>query len=292
VVSAERCTSCGRCSAACTTDAIERENGYTSDPAECTMCMTCMDVCPSQANEFALQGAPALPPFQQARRDSLFIAGATGIGVGLAMVPRAEAESAILRPPATSEERLAQLCVRCGACYSACPTGALRPSMSFVSEGGPWTPMLDERPAHCTPNCNRCAQPCPTDAIHTYTAEESENMGLGVAAAVNHSQCRAWARNHQCMQCQGACPVVGALVGVERPLDDYGHMSVTLPEVVASACIGCNLCMSACPMMPPAIGVNLPPYQGTGMNRPSMPRFNVKPTPKTPATKKSNSSKK
>lgn len=274
VVDADACTSCGRCANACPTDAIDRLAGHRSSAAECTDCMACIDACPTHANRFApTASTPQMPDYRQDRRDALIAVGATTLSLGAVMLPATQSHAEILRPPSTDERRLADLCIRCGACYGACPTGVLRPSVSFVSEGGPWTPMLDERPAHCTLNCNRCAKPCPTDAIHTPTADEAVVLGLGVVATVNRTQCRAWARNHDCMLCQQACPISGALVRQTRPFDPDlpNATSVGVPVVVASLCVGCNQCQTTCPMDPRAIGVNLPPYDGT-RNRNVMPR--------------------
>lgn len=276
LVNAETCTSCGKCSAVCPTDAIDRKASYSSSPAECTDCMLCIDACPTGANAFGRTMDPMrLPDFRQDRRDALIAAGAVTLSLSAAVLPLTQDANAaeILRPPSTDEKRLADLCVRCGACYGACPTGVLRPSVSFLSEGGPWTPMLDERPAHCTMHCNRCARPCPTDALHTPTPDEAIDLGLGTIAAVNRTQCRAWTRNHECMLCQGQCPIAGALIGVERPFDPTrpGAKPVQVPVVVADQCVACNLCMSACPMMPPAIGVGLPPFDGRKLRMPQMP---------------------
>ncbi len=233
---------------------------------ECTDCLLCIEACPNDANHFVLAVSPSLPAFREDRRDAVIAAGAVGLGVGVALLPTKGGPGAILRPPATDEERLARLCVRCGACYGACPTGALRPSVSFVSEAGPWTPMLDERPAHCTLNCNRCARPCPTDAIHTPTPEEAGRLGLGAVATVHKERCRAWANNHTCMLCQQKCPIPGALVSQERPYDPTrpNASPVEVPVVVESECVGCNQCTTACPAMPPAIGVGLPSNVGNG----------------------------
>jgi polyferredoxin len=271
-VDAESCISCGRCSAVCPTDAINRKAaGWSSSPAECTDCMLCVDACEQKANGFALTPHSmhvGLPTYREDRRDALIAAGAVGLSVGAAMLPvaTASAEQYILRPPSTDDKRLAELCVRCGACYGACPTGVLRPSVSFVSEAGPWTPMLDARPPHCTMNCNRCARPCPTDAIHTPTPDEAAVLGLGKVATVNRTQCRAWVRNHDCMLCRQRCPIAGALVGQDRPRDfDAIHASepqVQVPAINSDLCVGCNQCMGACPMMPPAVGVDLPPFDG------------------------------
>jgi ferredoxin len=288
LVDAETCTSCARCAKACPTDAIARKAGYASSSAECIVCMRCIDACPTGANAFRLAPPNLLAPaYEPSRRDALIAVGATGLGVAAVVLPIARADAEILRPPSTSQARLAELCVRCGACYSACPTGSLRPSVSFTSEAGPWTPMLDERPAHCTMNCNRCAVPCPTDAIHTPTQIEYAAEGLGLRAEVDKTRCRAWAKNHVCMQCQSTCPISGALVGTERPANlptRDGAPPVEVPVVNLELCVGCNQCSLSCVMTPAAIGSPLPPHDASTDDRPQMPPTDAPEMPGYPGT--------
>lgn len=269
VVAHDACTSCSRCANICPTGAIDTGAGFVSDPSECVACLACSDACRTDANTFrlTLSDAPSADqsaaPAELSRRGALAAIGATGLGAIAAFTPLPEPGDVILRPPFTDERRLAERCVRCGACYSACPSGSLRPSVSFLSVAGPWTPMLDERPAHCTLNCNRCAEPCPTDAIHTPTPAEASTLGLGLKAEVDRDRCRAWAENRACMECTSGCPIAGALTGILRPgPTPDGRRPVLVPVVDPGLCVGCDLCAQACVERPQAIGAPLPEITG------------------------------
>lgn len=257
-VDTETCTSCARCTSVCPTDAISAEKGWTSSATECLTCMSCVDACPTSASGFPLAPAPEfIPPYVPARREALAAMGATGMGLAAALLPRSGHLEVIDRPPSATEKRLAERCVRCGACYATCPTGILRPSMSFTSEAGPWTPMLDDRPAYCTVNCNRCAELCPTDAIHKLTELERAYLGVDAAARVHRGMCIAYRQNEPCMLCQAACPINGAIKAVERPsfLSGDGRPGVLVPVVDPELCIGCDECAKKCPVVPTAISV-------------------------------------
>jgi polyferredoxin len=257
-VDTEKCTSCTRCAKVCPTDAISAEKGWTSSATECVTCMSCVDACSTSAGRFPLALAPEfIPPYVPERREALVAMGATGMGLAAAMLPQSGHQEAIDRPPSTNEERLAERCVRCGACYATCPTGILRPSMSFTSVAGPWTPMLDDRPAYCTINCNRCAELCPTDALHKLEEPERTYLGVDEKARVHRGMCIAYRQNQACMLCQAACPISGAIKAVERPdfLSRDGRPGVLVPVVVAELCIGCDECAKKCPVMPTAISV-------------------------------------
>ncbi len=268
IVNTETCTSCARCAKACPTSAVRQRDSMSTDAGECIVCMRCIAECPEDANRFALTRPKLIAAgYDPGRRATLVAIGATGTALAGACAPIVLADpthGATLRPPATDEARLAALCVRCGACYSACPTGSLRPSVSFITEAGPWTPMLDERPGHCTERCNKCAAPCPTDAIHTFTPEERALRNLDVRAEVDRDRCRAWSRNRECMACAAACPISGALDRMERPANlpvpgpNPNKRPVNVPVIDLTKCIGCNLCASACVLDPTAIGAPLP----------------------------------
>lgn len=268
-VDAEKCTSCGKCASVCPKDAIGPDKGYASSVTECVTCMSCVDACPSSACGFPPRLSPDfIPPYVPARREAVAALGLTGLGVAGVMLPRVGPQPSIERPPSTDEERLAELCVRCGACYSTCPTGILQPSMSFTSVGGPWTPAIHgKRPRYCSVTCNRCATQCPTGALRQLTEDEKAYYGVGLTARAHLGMCIAFRQGEPCMKCQQKCPVPGAIVGVKRPdflaeKDSQRHPGrsnngrVLVPQVDAKKCIGCNQCEQACPVRPAAIYVD------------------------------------
>jgi ferredoxin len=252
------CTSCGRCAEGCAMSAIDAEEGFASSSSECTVCMHCRDNCPAGAIYFGPRTlGPSHLSYVPERREAFALMGLTGASLTTMLVlPLAARAQQILRPPATDEARLAELCVRCGACYTACPTGALHPSTSLTSASGLWTPMLYERPGHCTLDCNLCAKVCPTDAIHTPTRSEALAWGLGGIARVDRGRCVGWLKGSYCMECQAVCPILGAITTTQETAIWHGiERTTSVPHVDPELCVACGLCTAACITAPPSIMV-------------------------------------
>jgi ferredoxin len=257
-VDTDACTECGKCARECPTRAIAPAEEYASSSSECVTCLHCTDTCPSRAITFGPVTSMAVPAeFDPDRREGIALLGVTAASlVAVMALPKAVGNEEILRPPSTDEERLAELCVRCGACYSACPTGVLRPSTAVLSESGLWTPMLDVRPKHCTMECNLCAAPCPTDALHTPTEMEAIMLGLGKVAVVDYSKCIGAVKGEQCMACRGSCPINGAITSEQHTTVWRGReKTAPVPIVVEELCVACGVCTDVCPVRPKAIEV-------------------------------------
>ena len=255
-VDTEACTRCGTCGRECPTSAIFARKAFASSPGECIVCLHCEDVCPSTAISFGATRS-LTPAYVPRRRETLIALGASGASLaGVLLLPRVTRAEKLLRPPGTTEQRLAERCVRCGACYSACPTGALRPSTSASAPSGLWTPVLDERPRHCTLDCNLCAAVCPTDALHTPTDAEASALGLGGFAVVDKTRCIAWTRGKNCLKCTHFCPIAGAIGSSPVTVDThFGPKETRVPIVDTELCIACGICSESCPVSPAAIEV-------------------------------------
>ncbi|MGQ9595744.1 MAG: 4Fe-4S binding protein, partial [Anaerolineae bacterium] len=80
----DRCIQCDACAQACPTGTIRAEQGYASDPAECTVCLECLAACPAEAIGFPVRlGLAAPQPYDPGRRQALGTLAAAAAGVGL-----------------------------------------------------------------------------------------------------------------------------------------------------------------------------------------------------------------
>jgi polyferredoxin len=124
------CKGCALCAPVCPTGTIDPNRNFASDPAECTMCLDCLEACPSGRTTFA----PGLRladrrEYDPGRRQVLLAIGASIAGVALLRSDKAAQQDHPYRiqPPGGRENDLLTKCVRCGECLRACPTGGLQP---------------------------------------------------------------------------------------------------------------------------------------------------------------------
>lgn len=146
-----------------------------------------------------------------------------------------------LRPPgAISEERLADTCLRCGACTDVCPRQAIKPLPGSYGNGA-GTPYIVPREAPCV-LCGGllCTTVCPSGALRRLSDSSQIRMGMAV---LEPRRCLPW-QGQACSSCLTCCPVPGALTA-----DAQGR-----PQVTAD-CTGCGICEYYCPTAPAAIQV-------------------------------------
>lgn len=249
----EDCKGCGLCNRECPTGTIDPQQNFASDPAECTVCLECIDSCPTRMAAFqpVLKPAP-WQPYDPSRRQALASLGLAVAATALFKVePLARRKPAfLLRPPGAVEGDLLAACIRCGECMRACPTAVLQPALSQAGLEGLMTPVLVTRLGYCDFSCNRCGQVCPTSAIPALTLEEKRSQIIG-KAYINEHRCIAWADNIDCLVCEEMCPLPEKAIQLnptEVTLPDGFVTTVRRPVVLRDRCIGCGICEYKCPL--------------------------------------------
>lgn len=154
---------------------------------------------------------------------------------------------AIIRPPgAIPEDSFVDRCIRCNACFRACPTTTLIPAGIQNGLAGYGTPILDPREGGCLFECTACGDACPTGAISALPLESKQHLKMGTAV-IDVQRCLPYAKGKPCVACVASCPVEAISVVATGKALSWGDKLV-VPGVNAQACTGCGLCEAACPV--------------------------------------------
>lgn len=252
-----------------------------SDPAECIRCMACQSDCHARAITF--EPTVPMPASREAvarldRRTFLVSAGAGAI-VGAAAL-QAHAGTAdprtVVRPPmVVDEDAFAALCLRCGQCTRACPTGALQPLLLEIGFAGLWTPAIAARIGGCIDDCNACSEACPTEAIPLFGPTRPEKWSVKMGhVLLEHAKCITYApgANKPCLKCVAVCPNRAITV-----VEDHGPARPG--TVLYDRCVGCALCIPECHKM--VLGEPALTLSAHGVGVPTL--LVVDPTPILPA---------
>jgi MauM/NapG family ferredoxin protein len=243
------CVSCAKCARVCRLDAIETRPAYEIAPAECTVCLDCLAVCPKQGMGFATHWQPE--PWRQTdptRRQVLttLAVGAAGVALLRTGVQAKQPNPRLLRPPGVDDEAgFLSLCLRCSLCMDVCPSAGLQPALFEAGLEGIWTPRLVPRLGYCDYGCNACGQICPSHAIPQLDLEDKRQAVIGLAA-VDRNRCLPWAYDTPCIVCEEMCPVPDKAIKLEH--EQVGDVELQKPYVVADLCIGCGICEQHCPL--------------------------------------------
>lgn len=261
----DKCTDCNLC--------LTRCEG-ASDPqsrlrlSECVVCLNCLDDCPEDAIRFSCRDLDKsqVKPYPDFSRRKLLFASALGLlGFPLLKVNGRSSDEAysplMIRPPgSTGESDFLSRCLKCGQCFSVCPTNVLQPA--GFQEGGfeaLWTPVMKFNIGHCQQKCTLCSEVCPTGAIRKISVAEKMGKGpyesqgpirLGTAF-IDTNRCLPWANEIPCVVCEEVCPVAPKAIQTRdvEVIDVFGQRVVlNKPFIVPDLCIGCGICQTECPV--------------------------------------------
>lgn len=247
------CMGCALCVPSCPTGTIDPARQYASDPAECIMCLDCLDACHRGWTTFApgIQLAD-WQEYDPSRRQALI---AIGVSISAVALLRSDIFACHdhpyrIQPPGGYENDLLSKCIRCGECLRACPTGGLQPSFSELGLEGIWTPVLVPRLGYCDFSCIACGQVCPVKAIPPLTLDEKRLQIIG-KAYIDENRCIAWADHIECVVCEEMCPLPEKAITLEERKiigNDGEEVIIPLPHVYRNLCIGCGICEYKCPI--------------------------------------------
>lgn len=245
------CGGCELCVGDCPMDVIRPDQGFSSDPAECTVCMECLDGCPQDSVSFQpVFQVGTWETYDPSRREALATFGAATAGVFLvrvALTPKPSSPYQI-HPPGAYENALLSKCIRCGQCMRICPTGALQPALQESGVEGIWTPIVIPRLGYCDYSCNACGQQCPVEAIPQLELEAKRQTVIG-KAVIDRDRCLAWKEESECIVCEEMCPLPGKAIWLEIESAPAGGANpIQKPHVSLDECIGCGICEYKCPV--------------------------------------------
>lgn len=253
----EPCKGCTLCTSSCPTGTINQEKNYASDPAECTMCMECLEPCPRSLIRFTPNFKLADgQEYDPGRRQTLVTFGITLAALALFRITSlAKREPPFLiRPPGVREVNDDVLemskCIRCSECMRVCPTNAIQASTLEAGLEGFGAPIIIPRIGYCDFSCNACGQICPVQAIPLLSLEEKQAQVIGMAY-INESRCIAWSDHQECIVCEEMCPLAEKAIQLEEKQvwgADDSIVTIQLPHVLREFCIGCGICEYKCPV--------------------------------------------
>ncbi|MBF0252371.1 MAG: 4Fe-4S binding protein [Candidatus Omnitrophica bacterium] len=259
------CTHCGLCEKNCKASCINAGAG-TIDHSRCVSCFNCIDTCPQGGLQYKIFRTKKnsvetvkeeLDEKRSARRKFLTISAIFGIAFarkayakdfdgGLAILKakkKPERLTPIVPPGSLSIKNLRKHCTACQLCISVCPNNILYPSSDMASLMQPF--MSYER-GYCRPECTKCSEVCPTGAIHKISSADKSAIQIG-HAVWKKDLCIVNRDKVSCDNCARHCPTGAILMAPQSSADP---LSLKIPMIDESRCIGCGACENLCPARP------------------------------------------
>ncbi len=186
---------------------------------------------------------PSSPTARSMARRSLLAMGVGAVWAAVTVRVFGRGGRRALRPPgAVDETRFTGLCVRCGQCVRACPTGIIRPDLGRFGAASFLTPVIRYDESHCLADCLKCTEVCPSGAIRRLSPESKPSARIGLAK-VDESICLVGG-GQECSVCVDHCPYEAI-----RVLFDEEYYAASL-KIDAERCNGCGICQVVCVTAP------------------------------------------
>jgi ferredoxin len=261
-IDAGACVSCFDCLSVCPTGAtsygsLRKSRGSSSEAG--TTEMHAVGVPPPVDTSGRPAGNDTGTASTSISRRSFLLAGGTGLAAAavvipaVALVPGDTAKATVslngvprmwASPPGSgSLERYSRLCISCGLCARACPSGVLRQSTAFWKFPSVLVPYMDYERAFCQFECVACGEVCPTGAIKQLPVTLKTVVAVA-KSKLDLPKCIVVEKGTRCGACAEHCPS-GAL-GMEK-VPGAVHPGPVLDDTL---CIGCGACETVCPSEP------------------------------------------
>ncbi len=252
----EKCTDCKLCTKSCQ-GAASPIPGQDWENAECVACFNCFNACPEDALAFKLRWSRQLNKRPDMGRRAVL--GGLAAGISLPLLGRLDgqvhtvSDPRLIRPPGSLPEGdFLRLCQRCGLCMKVCPTNVINPTLAEAGMAGFWTPHLIMIQGYCEYTCTLCGSVCPTGAIKEISAKEKIERPIIIGSAyLDRGRCLPWSGNAPCIVCHEHCPTSPKAIYLQKavvPGPDGKPLSVQLPYVDLTKCVGCGICEFKCPV--------------------------------------------
>ena len=252
------CTNCGKCVAACKTNAISLKN-KTVDPMLCVGCFNCLTACknnsmtfspPKKVDKNTKNEKNTSSNFPKSRRKFVRQLGSFLL---IAVSPsntlmshkkkqvslKIKSKSPVYPPGVKNISHFKNLCTGCMVCAQKCPAEIISFSLDKSCRSG-IIPILNFQNNYCLENCVECTTVCPTGALSPLSIIEKKDYKIA-KLKINSDYCLNVKDKLECSLCSEICPVNAIKM---RPSPDNNFK---IPFVNTDICNGCGKCQYRCP---------------------------------------------